>query len=477
VPPPWETRPDEFPLAGGVLGNATGLIVHSRYVESRVRALGFRGEIWRVPHPAWPTPGVEPEQVNGRPLFGCFGHLNASKRIPQLLDAFALVRRRHPHAKLLLVGPASPRFDTRRFAGDGVERIDYVPEDRLWALMAACDTCVMLRAPTMGETSGSAIRALSLGRPLVVSDIGWFAELPDEVALKVPVGEDEVPALAASLELLAASEATQRTMSDAAREYVAREHDLDRVAERYAAALEEAAGGGTVVEAVLREVAQAAAEVGIGADDPATAELAAQLDGIGIRDGGPPGPAPARRRRGRVPAWLAGVPVWVWLGALVAASTLVRYAFARRMAGPWIFVDELIYSELAKSFAATGHFLIRDVHHGAYGVIYPLLIAPAYRLADEPQDAYALAKLIGCLVMSLAVLPAYYVARRVLRPLAAFAAALFALILPSLVYTGTLMTETAFYPLFLCVALALVLDLILAGLGRLLTPWTRGRRG
>jgi len=38
-------------------------------------------------------------------------------------------------------------------------------------------------------------------------------------------------------------------------------------------------------------------------------------------------------------------------------------------------VDELIYSELAKSFGQTGHFLIRDVHDGAYGVVYPLLIA------------------------------------------------------------------------------------------------------
>ena len=34
--------------------------------------------------------------------------------------------------------------------------------------MAACDVVVSLRSPTMGETSGSAIRALSLGKPLVV---------------------------------------------------------------------------------------------------------------------------------------------------------------------------------------------------------------------------------------------------------------------------------------------------------------------
>jgi len=57
----------------------------------------------------------------------------------------------------------------------------------------------------MGETSGSVIRALSLGRPLVVSDLGWFSELPNDVALKVPVDEDEIPALATALELLTPS--------------------------------------------------------------------------------------------------------------------------------------------------------------------------------------------------------------------------------------------------------------------------------
>jgi hypothetical protein len=35
-------------------------------------------------------------------------------------------------------------------------------------------------------------RALVLGRPLVMSDIGWFSELPDEVAAKVPVDAWEI---------------------------------------------------------------------------------------------------------------------------------------------------------------------------------------------------------------------------------------------------------------------------------------------
>ena len=82
-------------------------------------------------------------------------------------------------------------------------REDYVPEERLWSLMAACDVLVNLRSPTMGETSGSVIRGLSLGKPMLVSDVGWFSELPDDVALKIPVDEYEVPTIAAALELAA----------------------------------------------------------------------------------------------------------------------------------------------------------------------------------------------------------------------------------------------------------------------------------
>jgi glycosyltransferase involved in cell wall biosynthesis len=278
LPPLWDTRPEEFPLTGEILAYATGLIVHSHYVEERARAIGYRGPIVRIPHPAWPVPAVAPAQVEGAPLFGCFGHLNESKRINELLAAFTRLRERHPHARLLLVGGASVRLQRIDFP-DGVIREEYIPEDRLWALMAACDAIVSLRSPTMGETSGSAIRALSLGKPLVVSDVGWFSELPGEAVLKVPLDEREEDTLAAALEVLT-DEQVRRTMGQAARVLVEREHRLDRVAESYAAALEELAGGSAVEDRVLQEVAQAAAEVGIGGED--AAELAARLKEVGL---------------------------------------------------------------------------------------------------------------------------------------------------------------------------------------------------
>jgi len=283
IPPLWESRPEEFPLASFVLEHATGLIVHSHTVADAARAAGYDGRLWIVPHPAWPVPEVAPERRGQGVVVGCFGVVNSSKRIPELLEAFARLRLRGTDQTLLLVGPTSPGFDLDRrlqrlgLAGDGLVREGWVDEGRLWALMAGADVCVTLRHPTMGETSGSVIRAMSLGKPLVVSDVGWFAELPAGVALKIPVDEGETDALAAGLELLVAREDVRAEMSRAALELARREHDLERVADLYAAALEEAAGGPAVVDAVLREVSEAAAEVGIEPSTPQASELAARL--------------------------------------------------------------------------------------------------------------------------------------------------------------------------------------------------------
>jgi glycosyltransferase involved in cell wall biosynthesis len=282
IPPLWESRPEEFHLAGDVLDRAEALIVHSRYVRDRARAAGYERPIFVVPHPAWPRPDVQPEPVDGEPLFGAFGNLNSTKRVPQLFEAFARLRRSHPGAKLMLVGAASPGFDLERrlqrlgLDSAGLIRESHVDEARLWALMSACDVVVSLRAPTMGETSGIAIRALTLGKPLVVSDTGWFGELPTTVALKVPPDEDEADTLAAALELLASRADVRRAMGKAAHG-LASDHAVGRVADLYVAALERTVGGAVVQEALLADVARAAAEVGIGPDAAEATAIAQRL--------------------------------------------------------------------------------------------------------------------------------------------------------------------------------------------------------
>jgi glycosyltransferase involved in cell wall biosynthesis len=285
LPPIWEDRAADFPLTGLVLDRADGVICHSQYVEAKLRDYGYAGPVAVPPMPAWPAVEVGERVVHeGRsPVIGCFGYLNRPKRIPELLQAFDRLRERFPETLLVLGGSAAADVHLEERGADaGVLRLEHLEETALWRHLASCDVVVSLRSPTMGETSGMVIRALSLGKPLVVSDVGWFAELPDDVAAKVPVDEHEVETLTRVLELLAGDEGLRRRMGAASLQLAKTRHDLGHVADLYVGAIEEFGGGANVRDAVARDVAKAAHEVGIDMNDPELSEVAARAREVGL---------------------------------------------------------------------------------------------------------------------------------------------------------------------------------------------------
>ena len=168
----------------------------------------------------------------------------------------------------------------------------------------------------------------------------------------------------------------------------------------------------------------------------------------------------AGRARARGRDLVAAVPIWGWIGALVCVSTGVRFAIAQHYPGPWIFHDEIAYSDLGRSLGRTGSFAIRDVAGGnGFGIVYPALVSPAYALFGHVPSAYHAARLINDVLMSLAAIPVYLLARRLVsRPLALLAAAL-AIAIPDMTYTTAMMTENAFYPAFVLVVLTMYLAL------------------
>jgi hypothetical protein len=148
---------------------------------------------------------------------------------------------------------------------------------------------------------------------------------------------------------------------------------------------------------------------------------------------------------------------WVLFGGLLLGAMVAWIIASRRIEAPWIMGDELTYSEYAKSFADSGEFLFRE-QPGAHLSIYPALIAPAW-FADTIETAYFAAKAINVFLMTLAAVPLFLWARRLVTPAFAFVAVLLTLVMPSFVYTGNLMTESAFLPAFVLATFAVALTL------------------
>ncbi|HXU34568.1 MAG TPA: glycosyltransferase [Thermoanaerobaculia bacterium] len=175
------------------------------------------------------------------PLLGSFGFQTPIKRTDAVIEALAAPGLERVH--LLVVGESSGLDidDLARAAGvaERVTHLGFLPFDQFEAAIAASDLCLNLRYPTAGETSASLLRVLAVGRPAIVSDYAQFAELPEEIALKVPPGEGEAEALAAALRDLLAWPERLRAMGEAAREHVRTHNDPEAAADAIVAACQE----------------------------------------------------------------------------------------------------------------------------------------------------------------------------------------------------------------------------------------------
>ena len=143
----------------------------------------------------------------------------------------------------------------------------------------------------------------------------------------------------------------------------------------------------------------------------------------------------------------------VWLAAVVSLSTPLRGVLSLGVPAPSVVPDEVVYSDLAKSIAAGGFPSVRGVHELGWGVVYQSLIAPAWIVFDDPMHAYHAALIINALLMSLAAVPAYYLARMFVSERASVVVAAATVLVPSMAYTGFLLTENACYPAFLLAVL------------------------
>jgi glycosyltransferase involved in cell wall biosynthesis/SAM-dependent methyltransferase len=242
-----ETGPDYegVPMTRRLLNASKAVIVHSDFVARLTRKQGFSGPIATIPHGAWLPGQTNPLAVRhelgldeSTPLIGAFGHIKPYKRIAESLRAFRRLVKLEPRARMILVGEPHPEFPVDQLIRtlglrENVRLIGFARIEKFVEYMGACDIILNLRYPTVGETSGSLQRALGLGKAVIVSDVGSFSELSDEICLKVPPGAGEEDLIFEYLNVLVAKPDLARAMGSCARDWVAKECNWGAVAERY----------------------------------------------------------------------------------------------------------------------------------------------------------------------------------------------------------------------------------------------------
>jgi glycosyltransferase involved in cell wall biosynthesis len=221
--PVWERDEEvvKYPLDEEPLRRALGAITHSeqhaRYIRSR-----WLGPVRALRHPAYrdvlakgagagPLP---PQRADGRLQLTTIGHVIANKhsdRVIRMLAADATLAATVHYTIVGQVDEGEPYATElagllRSSPQVSAEMLGWCEEEELDRLMAETDVFVNLRDPVMESGSGSLMRELAFGRPVLCFDGGCFGELPQGAVARVAAGDFD----AAGAEL-------RRLMSDAAR--------------------------------------------------------------------------------------------------------------------------------------------------------------------------------------------------------------------------------------------------------------------
>lgn len=126
------------------------------------------------------------------------------------------------------------------YLSPNIRKTGYVSSAEFDSLIDYTDIVVNLRYPSMGETSAALIRALGMGKPSVVSNDGWFSELPGETVIKVE-NENAREELQQNLLDLLNNPHLMTNLSRNAKEYVQNEHGVKKITREIADFMENAA--------------------------------------------------------------------------------------------------------------------------------------------------------------------------------------------------------------------------------------------
>jgi glycosyltransferase involved in cell wall biosynthesis len=265
------------------LGRRCGAaLAHARFYLSRLEN--------SCPGPSAVTPlCFEGRQVSPLPIrrqdhvtITTVGIINPNKCVDAIIRSIASSPALRKACRFRAVGAITPRERSRlqklcRDAGfEHVAFLGEVDDAELAAELGRADIISCLRQPVLEGCSASAIEGMLCGRPIVVADAGFYAELPADLVTKIP-SSVEVEPLRQALERLVADENLRREIGCKAQAWASRTFTV----QAYVAVLEDLMEQFVAVKPFLGvggRIGRELASLGMRPTDPGISDLAAKMN-------------------------------------------------------------------------------------------------------------------------------------------------------------------------------------------------------
>jgi glycosyltransferase involved in cell wall biosynthesis len=241
--------PLDTPWCALAVRRARGVVVHAPFGRRYLEAFGCRTPIHVVPHPVPPPVSARVRRRArrisarhpGRVIIGVLGDIGRAKCIDSVLDAAGLMG---DNVHVAVVGRRIPGYDVgaaiknRRMTGR-VTVVHNVRDVDFMAWIVASDVIVNLRHPHRGEVSGTVVKGMRVGKPVLVSSVGSYLDWPEGTVVRAPAGHPDPSVLAETLDPLVRNPGLRAAIGRSARDLIDRQDRNNATARDYGSAVEQ----------------------------------------------------------------------------------------------------------------------------------------------------------------------------------------------------------------------------------------------
>jgi len=184
----------KLPMNNEIIEMAKGIFVHSNYTKELINtkfpykncckielikmnigktdidSFGFVQNKFKIPKNAY--------------VIGSVGFISETKQNELCCKAIKLYNQTHEEKIYYLMIGEGDYVDS--YLDKYILKTNFLEAEEYLLAFLRCCMIFNLRYPTNGETSAALIQAMELGKPCVVTDIGWFGELQNNMVIKVP---------------------------------------------------------------------------------------------------------------------------------------------------------------------------------------------------------------------------------------------------------------------------------------------------
>lgn len=184
-----------LPLNSEIINNAEGIFVHSNYTKNLIYNINKELKVYELQ--LLKTLNLNNNNKNNSDylykllnikqnsyMIGAIGFIGPSKLNELTCLAVKEYNRTHEDKVYYVMVGDGDYVD--HLLDEFIYKTGFIDNEKFLLAIQSCDIISNLRYPYNGEASCTLIQCMDIGKPCIVTDIGWFSEIPDEAVIKVP---------------------------------------------------------------------------------------------------------------------------------------------------------------------------------------------------------------------------------------------------------------------------------------------------